>query len=148
MAGGSDTLTSAQIKQALRQAGFEPFRTQGDVVHIAERVRENLILDSGVRVRADGLVVSFHAKAQRSEFPGESGEALYARARAGAVAALARGYVEGESLAIDVEDPGNAAVVIDTWYEVTYSKPVRSLDAVFDEVRFALALERTARRPG
>ncbi|MCC6521704.1 MAG: hypothetical protein IT373_03495 [Polyangiaceae bacterium] len=139
-------LSSTEIKQALRAAGFEVFQTQGGAVHVAERVRENLILDSGIRVRCDGPVVVIHARAQRSDFPGEAPEQLFRRARDLAGAAVERGYAEAAAHVSDVTDPSDPAAVIDSWYQVTYEKTVPNVPAMLDEVRFALGIERTARR--
>ena len=44
--------TPQQLKKALVSAGFQVFRTLGEEIVLAERVRENLIMDSGVRLRA------------------------------------------------------------------------------------------------
>ena len=46
------TFTPQQLKKALVDAGFIIFRTLADEVMLAERVRENLIMDSGVRLKA------------------------------------------------------------------------------------------------
>ena len=40
-----------RTKKVLIDAGFEVFRTRGEEIVIAERPRENLIMDSGVRLR-------------------------------------------------------------------------------------------------
>src|SRR5436853_550872 len=40
-----------EIKKALLASGFEVYRTRGNEVHSADRVRDNLIMDSGVSVR-------------------------------------------------------------------------------------------------
>ncbi len=82
--------TPSELKKLLSNAGFEIYRTAGDRVELADRVRDNLIMDSGVSVLAAGgeLVVRFITRAQASEFTGESEEQLFERARlmgAGAV---------------------------------------------------------------
>src|SRR5690606_10767504 len=56
--------TSSEIKRALREAGIEIYRTRGSIVHIAERVRENLIMDAGVRID-ESLRVTFYVRAER-----------------------------------------------------------------------------------
>ena len=43
--------TPLQLKRALIDAGFIIFRTLPEEVVVAERVRENLIMDSGIRLR-------------------------------------------------------------------------------------------------
>lgn len=47
-------MNPTDLKKALRSEGFVIYRTLGEHIALAERVRENLILDSGVRVRATG----------------------------------------------------------------------------------------------
>lgn len=42
--------TATELKKALQQAGFDVYRARGDEVHLAERPRENLILEAGVVV--------------------------------------------------------------------------------------------------
>jgi hypothetical protein len=43
-------LTVQELKKAIQQAGLEVYRTRGNEVHLAERPRENLIMDAGVSV--------------------------------------------------------------------------------------------------
>ncbi|WP_438020137.1 hypothetical protein WMF18_14180 [Sorangium sp. So ce315] len=136
--------TPAEIKKALLQAGFEVYRTRGDAVHVAERVRENLLMDSGVVVGAEPLRVGFVVRAQRNDFPGAADAQLFDRARGLAEPAVARGYTEGEAALRHVHDPGDAARTLDTWCEVQFEKPVASLELVVSEVGFALSLEKTA----
>ncbi len=62
----------SELKKQLILAGFEIFRVQGNRIHLADRVRENLIMDGGVAaVVAEQLAVRFVVKAQSSQFPGE-----------------------------------------------------------------------------
>jgi hypothetical protein len=137
----------AEIKKALIAAGFELYRTRGDEVHVADRVRDNLIMDSGVSIRSETpLSVRVVVRAQHSDFPGDSINALFDRARATATAVVARGYMETQALASPMHDPVDPNRTLDTWYEVSYEKKVGTIDEAMVEVAFALQLEKTARR--
>jgi hypothetical protein len=133
------------LKKRLAGHGFEIFRVQGTRVHLADRVRDNLIMDSGVaaEVVTTGFAVRFVVKAQATLFPGETTEQLFERARAMAATTLARGYVETEAVAVPVQDPGGGSETLDTWYEVAFEKPVDA-DALIDELQYALGLEKAA----
>jgi hypothetical protein len=142
-------LTTTDIKTALREAGFEVYRTEGEEVHVAERPRENLIMDSGVRVRGGegkGLTVAFLVRAERSTFPREATDDLFARARSLGEAALGRGYTEGANFVSDMPDPGDPAHSLDSWCQVEFCKAVEDLAAAMGEVRFAASLEKVAER--
>jgi hypothetical protein len=140
-------VTPHQLKKALVAAGFEVFRTQGEDVVLADRVRENLIMDSGVRLRSGAaLQVKIVLKAQRLDFPGDEEATLFERVRSLAEPALAEGFQEISSCATRVTDPVDAERTLDTFYEVTFVKDVGGLDVAFSELKFALGLEKTARR--
>ena len=133
-----------EIRKALLAAGFELYRTQGNQVHVADRVRDNLIMDSGVSVTT-GLSVRFVVRAQRSDFPNDATAMLFERARALAASALARGYAETATLTSPMHDPADPSRTLDTWYEVVFEKPVTSLDEAMTEVGFAMGIEKAAR---
>jgi hypothetical protein len=141
-------LTPAEVKRALREAGIEVYRTRGDVVHLADRVRENLLMDASTFVRAvgegAGPAVGFTVRAQRTDFPNEAEAKLFERARRIAEAAVGRGFHERGSEVRQVRDPGNGERTIDTWCEVSFEKQVHDLEAAIVELRFALALEKAA----
>lgn len=139
-------LPTADIKRALRGAGFEVYRTRGQEVHLAERVRENLIMDAGIRVRGDDPCVYFYARAERSTFPGVNDDELFERARNCGSAALARGYEVGRTFVTHVTDPGDADHTLDSWYQVQFEKQVTSIEVALEEVRFAFGLSKTAKR--
>src|SRR5262252_1585042 len=135
------------VKKALLAAGFEVYRTSGKEVQVADRVRDNLIMDSGVSVRAESsLAVRVIVRAQLSDFPADSPESLFDRARTAAAFVLSRGYQEIEAQETPMRDPVDPARTLDTWYEVCYEKNVDRIDEAMAEVGFALTIEKTARR--
>jgi hypothetical protein len=138
------------LKTSLMEAGFEIYRSKGAIIHLAERPRPNLILDSGVAaVRAtegegDGetLRVRIVFRAASSQFTGEPDDALYARARSLAVAAQSRGFEETGAGAAPIPSPSDANIVLDTHYEVAYERNVANINELLDELRTALSEPR------
>ncbi|MCZ7682286.1 MAG: hypothetical protein M5U28_27240 [Sandaracinaceae bacterium] len=133
-----------QVKEELVKAGVEIYRTRPpSEIQVAERVRLH-IMDSGIRVRLDqSLTVVFTARTQRSDFPSVAPDQLFAKVRetVGHLAAE-RGYEEQGAHTVEVKDPMDEAKVLDTWHEITYAKPLESLEAALDEVRWALGVEK------
>lgn len=136
--------TPVEMKKALIAAGVEVYRTRGDVIHISERVRENLIMDSGVRVDTKRSVVMFSVRAQRADFPKDSEPALYDKARNQAHEATSRGYAEIDTQLTEMKDPSDSGKVLDTWFEVLFEKEADGIDGLIDEVKFALTVEKAA----
>jgi hypothetical protein len=138
------SVNPTEIRKALLASGFELYRTQGDHVHVADRVRDNLIMDSGVSI-STALSVRFVVRSQRSDFPNDATANLFERARALAGAALGRGYIETGTVTSPMHDPADPSRTLDTWYEVCFEKSVTTLDEAMTEVGFALTVEKTAR---
>lgn len=137
------TLTPQQLKRELALAGFEVFRTKGDEIVLAERPRENLIMDSGVRLRAGApLQVRLVLRAQKADFPHEDDPHLFERVRKLGALALEAGYVEVQATASKVTDPGDAERTLDTFYEILYAKDAATLEAAIVEIRYAVSLEK------
>ena len=88
----------------------------------------------------------FTLRAQAADFPGESEAELFERARRLASETLTRGYRELEANVVPIRDPGDGARTLDTWYEIAFTKGVANLPELFEELRYALALEKTATR--
>ncbi len=135
-------VTSTETKKALIQAGIEVYRTRGDAVHVAERVRENLIMDACIRVESAGPAVLMVVRSQRSDFPGDGEEALFQRAFALTEPARARGYVEVDRIVTPVNDPSDPSRTLDLWCEISLRLMVEDLAAAIEEVRFALTLDK------
>lgn len=136
--------TPTEIKKALIAAGFELYRTRGEVVHVAERVRENLLMDSGIFVHTGRSTVGFVVRAQHTDFPNDSEDQLFVRARALAGDALERGYREVEASTRAIFDPGDGDRKLDTWCEVQFERDADGIDGALDEVRFALGFPKSA----
>lgn len=140
-------MTPQQLKKALIQSGLEVYRTLGDEIVLADRPRENLILDSGVRVRTP-LNGTFRLRlilrAEQSSFSGDEPAQLFERARALATAAIARSFAELGTQVAPMRDPADAARVLDTFYEVIYTREVTSIEEACAEARFALGVEKSA----
>jgi len=137
-------LQNADIKQALKEAGFEIYRVTKGGVHLAERVRENLIMDARIKVQTTH--VSFSTRARGGDFPEEAREDLFARARSLGTNAVANGYTESSSFVTDLPDPSDPSRTLDTWYEVEFAKPVSDMAGAIDEARFVLKQVRKASR--
>jgi hypothetical protein len=136
-----------ELKRALIGAGFEIYRTLGDRVVLADRVRDNLIMDSGVAAgTGETLRVRVVLRAQASEFPGAAPEELLERARSLASSFDGRGYTEVDTQTIAVKDPGNPDRTIDTWYEVSWERSVDGMEALVSELRYALSQQKSAIR--
>jgi len=136
--------TPNELKKQLTLAGLEVFRIQGSRVCLADRVRENLIMDSGVSAAVgDSLVVRFVVRAQATHFPGQTEEKLFGIARRLAAASEARGYRETETAVVPIKDPGGGPRTLDTWYEVAFEREV-PLAELIDELKYALGVEKNA----
>jgi hypothetical protein len=136
---------TALIKRALIDAGFEVFRTRGDEITLAERPRENLIMDSGVRLRiADPFEVRIVLRAQKGDFPNEEEAQLFERVRRFASTSLPGGFAEVSTCVTRMTDPGDTDRVLDTFYEITFAKSATALPDALAELRAALAVEKRA----
>jgi len=139
--------TPSELKKLLLAEGFEVYRTQPDQIVLADRVRDNLIMDSGVSARI-GVPpgVRFTVRAQGSDFPADSSEQILERARQMAHAATARGYHEISAKSVEVRDPGDSSQTLDVWHEVAFEKTLSSDVELIAELKYALSLEKTAAR--
>lgn len=145
------TSTPQQLKKALVASGFEVFRTLPDEVVLAERVRENLILDSGVRLAplTDGkFQVRLVLRAQRADFPNEDETNLFERVRTLAEPAIAHGFAEVATAVTAVTDPADATRTLDTFYEVKLAHDVATVEDAVPILRFVLGLEKAVGHKG
>lgn len=135
----------SELKKILLSEGFEVYRTLGERVVIADRVRDNLIMDSGVSaVLAEELLkVRVVTRSQAHDFPGESDNELFSRAGRLARPAADRGYEEVGRQVVPIHDPGDRTRTLDTWYEVAFERSVGDVQELLAELRFAMGLEKT-----
>src|SRR5687768_9944176 len=139
--------STTDLKKALMAEGFEIYRTLGTTVILADRVRDNLIMDSAVAaVAGDVLRARFTVRAQRNDFPSDSEDQLFQRARDQAHAALERGYLEAQTTIVPMMDPSDKTRTLDTWFEVSFEKNVADVSELVEELHFALSLDKTASR--
>jgi hypothetical protein len=140
-------LMPLELKKALIAQGFEVYRTLPDRIALAERVRDNLLMDGNVAAcTGEYLSVRFTTRAQQSAFPNDDEGTLLGRARAQGELSLARGYVEVDCAIVPIYDPGDSSRTLDTWFEVTFAREVGTFDDLVHELRFALGLEKCANR--
>lgn len=137
----ANQLDPKELKRLLTQAGFEVYRTLKDRVLLAERVRDNLIMDSGV---AAGLSHNAFVmlRAERRDFPHASEAEMFEHARALGKVPLSRGYSEDSVNVQVIHDPGDSTKVLDTWFEITLSRPTADEAELISELRFLLALKK------
>lgn len=112
---------------------------------LAERPRENLILDSGVRLGPleDGRFrVRLVLRAQRADFPNEEEAALFDRVRKLAEPAVADGFAETSTNVNTVNDPADPSRVLDTFYELVLIREVATIEDAVPVLKFALSLEK------
>jgi hypothetical protein len=139
--------TPSELKKLLLAEGFEVYRTLSDQIVLADRVRDNLIMDSGVAVRiGTEPCVRFTVRAQGSDFPTESPAEILDRARRMAQEAISRSYHELSAQSVDVRDPGDSSQTLDVWHEVVFEKTLSSDAELIEELRYALSIEKTAPR--
>jgi hypothetical protein len=137
--------TLAELKKILRDKGFEIYRTTPTEVVLAERVRENLLMDSGVAARGgDDPGVRVVMRAEGSKFPSQNPDQLWAHARDLAKAALDAGYREVDARVTKIQDPSDPERTLDTWYEIWLERSVSDDAELLRELTVALGLHKTA----
>jgi hypothetical protein len=137
------TLTPIELKKTLIANGLEVYRTFPDRVVLAERVRDNLLMDGAVAARlAPSLSVQMAIRAQASDFRGDSPSQLFDRIRRHAEGAVERGFIETDAVTVPIFDPGDRSRTLDTWYEITFERGVADVTTLLEEVRYALGTER------
>ena len=128
-------------KAALLGQGVEVFRVDNGTIQLATRVRSHL-MDAGVSVQlGEAAAVQFTVRAQSSDFPGVGADDMFVKVReAVADKAAARGFNESGSHRRRILDPVDTSLVLDVWYELTFSKPLVDATRLLDDVRWALGV--------
>lgn len=118
------------------------FRVKDDEVHLAER--QNLhLMEAGVRIRAsEPIRVTVTARAQRSDAPGLSPDALFELVRDGVRPLTALGFEEIAVQSRELFSVSDNSQVLDVWYEVTLGQSFETLDDAIGTTRRVLAVER------
>jgi hypothetical protein len=138
-------VTSAELKKALQLEGFQVYRTLDAEVRLAERVRENLILDSGVSVTSsEKPIVRIVFRAEKHLFAGLDDAALFARASALASDAIQAGFVKTGEKQVAMTDPNEESIVLDTVFEVSFEKQVETIAEAAEVCRMLLQRPRSA----
>lgn len=141
------------LKRYLRQQGWDVFRTQADAVVLAERVRDNLILDSGIAVSfheladaatplAEGYSIRVTVRAQNSHFPGAPEEQVRKKAEDLAAAFLALGYTQHSQHSQNLPDPNAPERKLDTLHAIQLERQESTEDGCAAALRAAFALPR------
>jgi hypothetical protein len=138
-------LTPLELKKLLIEQGFEVYRTIGNRVLLAERVRDNLIMDSNVSALAgESLAARLTVRAQQADFHGDNESQLFARAAEVAKPAVERGYREVDRTVVPIVDPSDKTRTLDTWYEISVQRPVDTLADLVGELHFLIQVDKVA----
>lgn len=138
-------MSPQELKKALIAAGLEVYRTVGDEIVLADRVRENLIMDSGVRVRVgEPLEVSVVLHVRRAHFPNDAENALFDHVRGLDAGVVEKGFTERETRVTPVADPADSSRLLDTFYEVVFTQTAMDLARAIEVVRLALEVAKNA----
>ncbi len=138
---------SVELKKKLRAAGFEIYRTTEGAILLAERVRDNLIMDSGVAAQipetegAWGILVT--VRAQASHFPGADEQKIWTQARTLAASFLSSGYGEKDARCQEVTDPSHPGMSLDTSHEILLTRALTTFEELITELRSALGRRRS-----
>lgn len=136
-----------ELKRLIRSAGYQMYGTRGQEVLLAERVRDNLILDSGISLSPDPLTIHVTLRAQMFHFQGQSLDDARSFAESLGEAFLALGYERMGAKQVTIPDLNNAGAALDTVCEVSLAKPLGGPEDIPGAIQGALALPRTSADP-
>jgi hypothetical protein len=139
----ASVVTIDDLKQLVLHAGVEIYRATNQEIRIAERVRMHL-MDSGVALCvSDAPEICLTIRSQRSDFPAATEDALLQKVREAILPiAHAHGFRETRAASRNVTDPMDEAHLLDVWYELTFTKQIRTTDTLIADLRWALSLPK------
>lgn len=141
------TLNIQELKKAIVKAGFEVYRVKNNEVHLAERPRDNLIMDANISLfQGTPFRVRFVVWVQKADFPGDTDNALFERASSLGASMVVRGYSEVERRTRPIQDPGDPTHLLDTWYEILFERSLPDLSESLAEFPILLKLDKTVSR--
>lgn len=136
-----------KLKHQLLAANLELYGEEPGTLRLAERHRYHL-MDAGVTLRAneDAFVVSFVARAQRTDFPHVEQARVFAAIKTHfGGTAYDRGYRASGDEVREIRDPMDEQKVLDVWYETTFSRELATREEAIAEARWALGIEKYVR---
>ena len=133
------SMDTCELKQLLKDSGFEIYAAEGAHVHLAERVRVHL-MDAGVVVVAgDPIEVSFVVRSEAASAASLTVEEHHDRIRKSVASThAAAGFIEVEACCRRIEDPGDPSRTLDYWYEVRFGASV-SPEQLAERLRYCLS---------
>ncbi len=138
-------LTPPQLKKKLRESGFDVYRTLSDRVILAERIRDNLIMESGVAALIGAeFTIEVTISAQRSHFPGSDKLELQRQTDLMAQPFLKHGYEAFETLEEPLMDPSDPQRQLDTRCQLKLSKKVGEFTQLPAQLAQALVWQRSS----
>jgi hypothetical protein len=131
-----------ETKRALREAGLQVYEVRDGCIALAERIRDNLILHSGVAVCPSTWTVKVSVRAQSLHFPGQSQERIATQAEELGAPFESRGFAKVSASSHDVGDPSHPGRTIDVVHTVLFERACSSWDEALAEIRAAFLLPR------
>lgn len=136
-------VTPQELKKSLVQAGFEVYRTTPAGIVLAERVRENQIMDAGIRVSVEEPhEIQVRFRAEKHVFPGMDDAAVFAHITELTASAVATGFREARREVVPQMSPSDREVQLDTFLEIYLVQTAPSFEAACQLARAALGWER------
>lgn len=141
-------MTPQDLKKKLLSEGVEVYRTLSTHVVVAERVRENLILDSQVRIfHGELFALEVVYRVEAHVFRGETDEQIFGRVTTLSAFATTRGFHEVSRAIVPITDPQSPASILDHFYEITMRKDGATWNDALAGLRELLGSKRSVGDP-